>query len=188
MGRRSLDVQLPVGSGTALAAYCHDGSADYHEQQALAGYALRVAQGVWVGVAARWLHTGISDAHYESRQWLAPSALLRVDVGRSELTLVGGTRPWDDEHLWRLHLQAAYSPMPQLTTLAEVEREECTRLRLGMEYAIDECWMLRAGMATQPVVLTFGAGLRRGMLAIDLAVEAHNTLGLTPSTSLSLWF
>ena len=57
-----------------------------------------------------------------------------------------------------------------------------------MEYTIVEGWLLRSGLATRPVVLTFGVGARGRYGSIDIAVEVHDALGITPQTSLSLWF
>lgn len=184
---KTLSLQLPLGAGTALAAYSHRGTVDYHEQQAMAAYVMPLTNGLRAGMSARWLQRGTSDAHYESRQWLAPSALLQASWQATSLTLLAGTRPWDESRPWRMHLQAAYRPLPQLLTIAELECEERTRMRLGMEYIYD-CWQLRGGMATQPVVLTFGLGMRRPHYSIDLAVEVHSALGITPQTTLALWF
>ena len=185
---KSVGVQLPVGAGTAVAAYSHHGDAAWHEQQVLLGYSLQATPWLHVGVAARGLHRGTGDAHYEARRWLAPSALVQASLRHATLTLVGGTRPWDDRHPWRMHLQAAYRPTGQWLTLAEVEREERTRLRLGVEYVYDGWCALRAGLATVPVVLTAGVGFRTGHYSFDLAVGMHSALGVTPQTSLSLWF
>ena len=186
---KTVRLQMAAGArGTALAAYSHHGDAMWHEQQAVVGYGLQAAEWLHVAVAARWLQRGVGDAHYESRQWLAPSALVQTFFGNTSLTLLGGTRPWDSDRPWRWHLQAAYRPLPQWTAVAEWEGEERTRMRLGMEYAYDGSWFLRAGMATRPVVLIFGIGARRRHWSADLAVEVHSVLGITPQTSLSLWF
>ena len=187
LSERSLSLRLRAGSGGLLAAYSHQGDADWHGQQATFGYGLPLTEWLHAAVALRWLHRGLGDAHYDSHFWLAPSALLQATFGRTTFTLLGGTRPWDEEHPWRLHLQAAYRPLPHLLTLAEVETEEAVRLRLGMEYNY-EAWYLRAGMATRPTVLAFGIGMRQQHLGVDLACEVHSVLGITPQTSLSLWF
>lgn len=189
MADKSLQLQLPFGKrGTALAAYVHHGDAAWHEQQAVAAYGMWVAEWLHVAVAARWMHRGVDDVHYRSTQWLAPSAVVRASWQHSSLTLLAGSRPWDDAHPWRLHLQASYRPLPRWLAVVELEREECTRLRMGVEYGFDASWFLRAGLATQPLLLTFGAGGRWKNYSADLAVGVHSALGITPQTSLSLWF
>lgn len=186
---KSLRLQVAAGrTGTVLAAYSHHGDITWHEQQAGLGYGLRAASWLHVAVMARWLSRGTDDAHYERHQWLTPSALAQVSLRNTTLTLLGGTRPWDERNPWRWHLQAAYRPFKQWLAIAEVEEEDRIRLRMGMEYAYDGRWFLRAGMATRPVVMTFGAGIRLRHGSIDVAVEVHDALGVTPQTSLSLWF
>lgn len=189
MADKQLHLQLPTGSlGTAVARYAHNGNADYHEQQLMLGYALRVNEWLHVGVAGRWLHLGTSDPHYRPQQWLAASALLRASLGRSALTFVAGTRPWDEQQRWRLHLQASYRPASSLLTVFELEQEERLRLRMGMEYRLHEMFYFRVGMASHPTLLTFGFGARWQHYSVDLAAEVHSNLGLTPHTTLTLWF
>ena len=190
MADKSLRMVWPTGkTGAVLANYLHHGYSDYHEQQATAGYAIRATEWLHVGVAARYLHLGTSDGHYPAQQWLAASALLQASLGsHTVLMLTAGNRPWDSVRPYRLHVQAQYRPLPHLLTVVEAESEEQERLRMGMEYGYREQFFLRTGLATRPLLLTFGLGFRQPHYTIDLAVEVHNALGLTPHTSLTLWF
>lgn len=186
---KSLRLQLPVGDGGTLRlAYEHRGTVDYHEQQLAAAYALRVSEWLRVGVSARGLHLGTSDAHYAPHRWLAAAALLQASAGRTTLTLLAGSRPWDEVATWRLHLQAAYRPSDRWLTVVELEREEVVRWRMGMEYAAAEYIRLRAGLATRPTLLTLGVGFRWAQFELDLAARMHAALGVTPQISLALWF
>ena len=69
-----------------------------------------------------------------------------------------------------------------------MESEERMRFRLGAEYRYEKYLFFRAGMATAPLTLTFGLGFMHEIYRIDLAVEHHNILGLTPQISFGLWF
>ncbi len=191
LAAKSIALQWNAGAaGTMVAMYEHNGNIDYHEQQAAAGYVLRVAPWLYVGVAGRYLHLGTSDAYYTPQQWLAASALVQAEVGKStSLTLLAGTRPWDSDQPYRLHFQVGYRPLPILRTLVELEKEDCLRWRFGMEYCYNGQCFLRMGMATQPTVFTFGVGARLWQrYALDLAIEAHNALGITPHLTLMLCF
>lgn len=188
---KTVRLQMVGGrQGTVLAAWSHRGNSAWHEQQLALGYGMQITTWLHAAVGARLLLRGTDDAHYEHRQWLAPSALLQASWQNTQLTLLAGTRPWDTDrlHPWRIHLQAAYHPLPQWLAIAEWEHEERSRLRIGMEYAYEGCWFLRAGMATHPAVFTFGIGTRQYCFSIDLSVEVHDALGITPQTSLALWF
>lgn len=115
--------------------------------------------------------------------------MLLAKVGnRTSVNLLAGTRPWDRVHPYRVHLQATYRPLPQLLTIVEAESEDRTRLRIGMEYRYENLCFVRTGFSTSPIAFTFGLGTRQRRYAIDLAVEAHSALGITPQTSLTLWF
>ena len=190
MAYKHLDLVWPTGAtGAAVAGYRHYGNLDYHEQQVTGGYAVRAASWLHVGVAMRYLHLGTSDACYRPQQWLAGSVLLHAQAGGSTtLTVAAGSRPWDDSRPYLWHLTATYRPLPQLITVVEAESEERLRFRLGMEYSYRERIFVRTGFATQPVVLGFGLGIRQPHYAIDLAVDVHNVLGITPHTTLTLWF
>ena len=190
MASKSIEAVWPTGqTGVLGASYCRTGGKDYHEQSSTLGYALRAAPWLNVGVAAHYLHIGTSDAYYETMQWLAASAMVQATVyGRVSFTLLGGTRPWDRNRPWRAHAQMAYRPMRQVLTVVEAESEERVRLRFGMEYCYRELLFFRAGMATNPVSATFGIGVRYRMLGIDIGAETHRVLGITPQTSLTLWF
>ena len=174
--------------GTVAAAYHHFGNTDYHEQQLGAAYLLRATEWLHVGVAARYLHVGTADAHYRPQQWLGADVLLQATPGgNTTLAALAGTRPWDPQQPWRMLAVVAYRPLPQLLTAVGAEREEQLRMRMGLEYCYHECCFVRTGFATNPMVFTFGLGLRQQRYSIDLAVEVHNTLGITPQTTLVLW-
>lgn len=189
MADKSLRVVWPTAeAGTVTASYLHHGNLDYHEQQLEAGYTLRVTEWMHAAVSARYLHLGTSDGHYPSQRWLGATAMLYGHFGTTQVVLMARTRPWDSTQRFGLHLTAAYQASPLLLTAVEVESEERMRVRMGMEYCYEQRWFMRAGMATNPMTFTFGLGLKPKNYAIDLGVEVHSTLGLTPHTSLTLWF
>lgn len=189
MADKRLTLLYPTGKvGLASATYMHHGTLDYHEQQASAGYALRATEWLLVGVGGTWLNVGTSDPHYTPQHWLAATAYLQATIGHTCLSALGGTRPWDATHPFKLHLQAQYSVVSSLLTVVEFEMEECARLRMGMEYNYENRVLLRAGMATAPLLATFGIGFRHNVFRVDLGAEVHQTLGITPHTTLTICF
>ncbi len=175
--------------GFVEGAYLFFGDLDYNEQQALLGFRQRVEEWATVGVRARYCRQATGDGYYEPQQWVGLSAWTRVELGRSvSLTAEGGTRPWDEERPWMARLSVAWHPVSSLLGVAAVESEERMRFRLGAEYRYEKYLLFRVGMVTAPLMLTFGLGFRYEIYRIDLAVEHHNILGLTPQISLVLWF
>lgn len=187
---KTLEMVLPTGAvGRIEAAYTLHGNSDYFEHQADAGYCLRVTGWLQAGIAAQYLHIGTSDPHYERQQWLSATGSLLADVGQSlRMSVMAGSCPGTDSHRYRLMMQGAYRPLPQLLTMVAAEYQALWRVRFGMEYCYSGSVFIRAGMATNPITAAVGLGLRYRNYSFDLGAELHNTLGLTPSTSLSLWF
>lgn len=185
-----LDAAFPLGErGRLHAGYGHFGDADYAEHHALVSYAMRIGSGIEVGIGANYHLQAIADGRYDNHHYLSPAAMARITF-TPRLQLVGllGTRPWDEARPWRMHVGIAYRAVNRLLTLVEVESEECWRLRLGAEYCYRQHFFFRAGLATAPLVLTAGAGIYYNRYLVDLSVENHPVLGLTPQIGLAVCF
>lgn len=189
MADKRLSLLWPTGeAGLATATYMHHGNLDYHEQQAAFGYALCPMEWLLVGVGGKWLNVGTSDPYYTPQHWLAATAYMQASLSRTRLAMLVGTRPWDAKRLYRLHMQAQYAVRNNLLTVVELELEECARMRMGMEYDFENRLFFRAGISTAPLVATFGLGIRHHYFNIDLGAETHQTLGVTPHTSIKICF
>ncbi len=189
MATRTMDVVWMLGDrGRVEAEYAHFGDRIYHEQQVVAGYSMWVTDWLSTGLRGRYLRMATGNAHYLPQQWLAAEVSMQAIVGdRLMLYAEGGSRPWDKEKPWMARIGMAYKAVEGLTTLVELDSDECMRLRAGTEYCYREHYFVRMGMATHPIIITFGLGMRRGIYGIDLAVESHEYLGVTPQISISLW-
>lgn len=185
-----LDASFPLGGrGHLHAGYSHFGDADYAEHQALAGYAMQIGNRVEVGIEAHYHLQAIADGHYDNHHYLSPAAMARISLApRLVLSGLVGTRPWDGERPWRMHVGMAYRAVNRLLTLLEVESEDCWRLRLGAEYCYRQHFFFRAGLATAPLVVTAGGGIYYDRYLVDISVESHPVLGLTPQIGLAICF
>jgi hypothetical protein len=82
----------------------------------------------------------------------------------------------------------AYMPSGKASFALELEKDVDFPLRLkgGVEYRPVEPLFLRAGFGNNPSMVHFGIGLAIGTaLNVDLASSYHQTLGLSPSASVS---
>ena len=190
LAEKRISLFSPLGKrGYAECSYMHHGTTDYHEQQLSASYRIAATDWLAVGVGARYLHLGVDDVHYQSCQYVAADVVMLLSAGkRTSFRLLAGTRPWDDAHPFRGCMQMTYRPGMNLMTLMSVESEERVRKRMGLEYSYDHFLFLRAGMYTAPLTVTFGVGVRWKNVSCDIAAEAHNILGISPQTTLVLWF
>lgn len=188
MSSKRINIGWNLGSiGWISAGYDHFGDSDFAEQQLIAECGMNVDESVTLSVEGRYCHLGTNDVYYDAEQWMAVAARATLKVNpRLSLSALVGTKPWDDSHPWRMHLNAVCVLSSGLLAVAEIEREDLLRFRCGAEYCYREHFFFRAGLATRPVTLAFGVGLRYGNYSIDIAAEAHNTLGITPQISIML--
>ena len=187
MAARSLAVGAPVGkSGSAAAYYNGFGDEDYNEHQVAAGYGIAVAPLLRVVVYGLYSRVGTADGHYAAQQWLDAGGGIVLEKGRTWGYLVAGSRTWSDERPWMLHGGISFRHTEQILSVMGVSLEERLRVRCGMEYAHERQVFVRAGLCTNPMVLTFGVGYRQRHYHIDISTEVHSSLGLSPQISLGI--
>lgn len=87
-------------------------------------------------------------------------------------------------------LGVAYLPSKQLRLTAELEKdlERPFNARFGVEYRPIEALYIRAGASTDPLLLSFGLGLRLKGLRLDVSTHYHQQLGFTPGLSVTYVF
>jgi hypothetical protein len=72
----------------------------------------------------------------------------------------------------------------------EVEKDLVHKpvLRAGIEYHPAKTFFIRAGVLSNPVTFTLGAGLEFGNLKFDIASSYHMILGYSPQVSVTYLF
>ena len=157
---RRLDVGLAVGLESAAT----EGYASQTAVLVHAGVQGEVLPGLRGGLAARnLLGLGLGDT---------------ADLARSASTVPG------------LTVGLVYTPSERATLVLDADQDLDFGLsvRGGAEVQVVEALALRVGVSSAPVRYAFGAGVRAGPLRADLAVESHETLGLTPAVGVEIGF
>ena len=192
----------PVGT-LALAARSY-GFAERRETRVVVGVARAIALS-----RTRRLDVGVSGG-YESASTenygTVGTPLLAVGVqgdvvaglrvglaGRNLLGIL-----WDDAEDVRHSLATvpavvaglAYSPGPRATLVLDAEQDldQGLSIRGGLEVRPVPGLDLRIGASDGPVRLSAGAGFRTGGLRADVAIERHESLGITPAVGIELAF
>ncbi len=70
----------------------------------------------------------------------------------------------------------------------ELEGEQETKLKIGIEYKIINQMQLRTGFSTNPAQNTFGIGYSQNNVQFDIAIKRHQILGYSPQFSVSSSF
>ena len=83
-----------------------------------------------------------------------------------------------------------YNPNKKVAifTEGEVENEQNSKLKLGLEYKIIKQLQLRTGVSSNPAKNSFGIGYTLNNMQIDIAVNRHQILGYSPQFSISTTF
>ena len=157
---RQLDVGLAVGVETA----------------SVEGYGSETAVLLDVGVQGEVL-PGLR-AGLAGRNLLALARDDDADLRQSAATVPG------------LTVGVAYAPSERATLVLDADQDLDFGLvvRAGAEVFVVPALALRAGVSSEPVRFSAGAGFRSGALRADLAVEGHDTLGLTPAVGVEVSF
>ena len=84
----------------------------------------------------------------------------------------------------------AYRPAPNAVLVLDADQDLDLGLstRAGVEVAVVEALAVRLGVSTGPVRLAGGVGVAVGALRADVAVERHESLGLTPAVGVEVSF
>lgn len=123
---------------------------------------------------------------------LVPS--LRLGLAGRNLLALGRDQESDLRHsaatVPGLTVGLAYAPSERATLVLDADQDLDFGLsvRAGAEVLPVDVLALRVGVSTEPVRFTAGAGVRTGPLRADVAVEAHESLGLTPAFGVEVSF
>lgn len=189
-----------VGFGLQFNSF---GSAQYQEQQASLGCGIEVARGVAVGVQLSYLRSATADSYYPSVDFLSCALGLQWRISQGMALYLLARNPYSfslsqDLMMPPAHYAAglSYYLLPDFLTTLGVEKgmNSPMRLRMGLEYAFslgekeNQVLFARTGVATAPFIYTAGLGYRNSHLGMDVAMQSHQVLGISPQLSLSYRF
>ncbi len=187
----------PRSNGTFSLLLQQHGSEAFGQQSLAAAYALRLSPRMAVGTALRYLHAGSNDSRYPDYHYL--SLAVGVQWRLSEACLIGlslndlypvalAQTEAVAASCPRFNIGMAYRPLPELLATIEVEQRAGSKTKVmgGVEYQPLAGLYLRAGFSTLPASYAFGIGYRKAWWGVDIAVQRHQVLGLSPQLALTL--
>ncbi len=184
-------------NGTFSLLLSREGGKAFGQQSLAAAYALRLSPRMALGTALRYRHAGSNDSRYQDYHYLSlavgfqwrvsQTCLIGLSlndpypVSLAETDAVIAARP-------RLNIGMSYRPLPELLATIEVEQraDSKTKVMAGVEYRPLGGLYLRTGFSTLPMSYAFGIGYRKAWWGLDIAVQRHHLLGLSPQFALTL--
>lgn len=184
--------------GAWLIRYQHFGSSRYHEQKATAGYAISLGKTLNVGAALHYMHSGCADAHYQRQNLVTFSASMQYYPTKDLIIGIKLFNPAmvrfhsNDEIRTAAIMQAgvSYNATSKFVTSIEIEKQTYRRptIKTGLEYEILQNLRIQTGVASNPMRYTFGMNIEMTKMQLGIALQTHQTLGLSPQLGITYHF
>jgi hypothetical protein len=166
----------------------------YRTYRAGIGYALPLSDRFYAGVQLNYLGVQLREPYGTKHGASAEMGLYAkltdnwtlgvavFNIGRMKLADFQ-----DDRFTTLMRLGTGYSFSEQVTVVAEAEKnlDYPIRAKIGIDYQPITPFSIRAGVATEPLELTFGFGYNWKWLQIDLGSAFQYQLGWSPHFSIT---
>lgn len=183
---------LPTSSGTFGMALHYFGFEVYNEQRIGLSYSRLLNEKIAIGAQFDYFSTRIQDYGSAGNVTFEVGLMAQVvDDLRMGVHVFNPIRAGlleDEPFATTLKFGLAYEPGDQIMVIAEAEKEVDypVRFKFGLEYEVVDVFCIRIGGATEPVIASFGAGLKLSdALLIDMAAQYHLVLGWSPAIGIA---
>ncbi len=182
-----------VKPGSFALSVSHFGTSGYQEFHTGISYSRKFGRSFSTGIQLDYLRLGMPE-DYGSKNLISCEIGLQFKPTDRLLAgiLIANPVPvkvtWNPVEYLPVTFCAGISYRFSENFMAVVEAEkELTRalvIRIGAEYQIAGRFSIRAGLGTNPWIVTFGMGIKIGRLTLDIASGYHQELGFSPGGSL----
>lgn len=196
---KSFAFALPVNkTGVFALSATQFGGVLYNETKAGLAFAKQLGEKFSAGIQLDYLSTHIANGDdgyvYGTNNSVAAEGgfiaepLTNLTIG---LHIFNPTRvklaDYDDERVPTImRFGGSYKFSEKVLVCSEMEKnvDQQNIFKAGLEYHVVEQIFLRAGMASNPSLSSFGFGIKMKQLQIDIASTYHQALGFSPQLSL----
>jgi hypothetical protein len=199
LGLRSVAVAVPTTkAGTFGLSTTLFGYSTYNEKKAGLSYAKKFGDKIAAGVQLDYLNTYFNDEFYGSRTSFTveggiiaePITNLKIGVHLFNPTKAK-IAEYDDERIPTIvRFGASYRFSDKVLLSSEIEKDMVYKnvFKTGLEYHPTNVLYLRAGIASNPTLTSFGFGLKLKQFIVDVSTQYYQVLGFSPQFSLGYEF
>lgn len=185
---------LPTKTGTIAASYSYYGFSQYNEMQAGLAYGKSFSKYFAIGLQLNYLHNKIAgnygtaeSVNFEIGILSQPidNLLIGAHVYNPSRSKIG------DENIptiFNLGVSYLFSEKVLFAVGTEKDLRHEAIFKAGLDYRIIEYVSLQAGISTNPSKYSFGIGFHYNNINAHVGFSNHQTLGFTPSFTLSYGF
>ncbi|MCF6240061.1 MAG: hypothetical protein L3J74_01800 [Bacteroidales bacterium] len=197
LGTNTIAMGLPTKSGVFGLNYTYFGYSKFNQNKIGLAYAMQLGKRISAGMQINYLYTHIEGEYGAS------------GVAYGEIGLL--TQPIDNffiaahiSNFWRskytdytdiyipmiFRVGAGYLLYEKALLSVEFEKdiEQDLIFKSGLEFDLDKQFFFRFGMATNPMIFSFGFGYQIKTFKADIAFSKHPVLGYSPAISLNYAF
>ncbi len=185
---------LPTKTGTIAASYSYYGYSQYNEMQGGIAFGRTFSKYFAVGLQLNYLHTqiavnyGTADAvNFEIGILSQPvdNLFIGAHVYNPSRSKMGGE---EIPTIFNLGVSYLFSDKVLLAIGTEKDLNQEAIFKAGIDYKLIEYVSLQAGISTNPAKYSFGIGFHYININAHVGFSNHQTLGFTPSFTLSYGF
>ncbi len=186
---------MPVKSGSIGLSIKRLGFSEFNQTKIGLAYGMKLAPNLSAGVQLNTHYVYIAGEYGSTAAFTAEGGLIYSPTDDLSIGFhfINPTRTKLHENeriptLINLGLSYQLGDMVLVTSGVEKNLDANFTYKGGVEFKPIENLYLRAGMATNPSLLTFGLGYKIQSIQMDLAFSHHEILGYTPHFSISYKF
>lgn len=191
----SLGGCIPVKPGTIGVGITQFGYNQFTQSRLGLSYGMMLSKNISAGIGINY-HTIHLAGGYGNSECLTVEGgiiyqpLTKITIGAHVFNPTRSSFDRNETLPTTFGIGLAYHPVESVLILVQGDDNTLSSpmLRAGVEYSPIKRLSFRAGMASNPMSLSFGLGWRAKSISIDLAFSYHRVLGYTPYISLSYTF
>jgi hypothetical protein len=194
LGTSNFSIAVPnkwVDFGAAVSFYGFD---KFNQQRFVLSAAKKLAPTLALGVQLNYLNTSIGE-YGNSGAWVLGAGIVYQPISKIKVAFMlfnpnqqQLSNKVSDNVPTYARFGLSYKVNEKVDVLVESEQglEQKTIFRSGIKYHLNKRIAFGFGASSQPVLLSFGTTIQANKLAIDLAAQVHQVLGIIPQFSLRL--
>ena len=191
---QGLAFALPTKTGTIGASYSYYGYSQYNEMQAGLAFGRNFTKYFSLGIQINYLHTqiagnygSINTVNFEIGILSQPIENLYIGahVYNPSQSKMGEEKI---PTIYNLGISYLFSEKVMFAMGTEKDLEHEAIFKAGLDYQLIEFISLQAGISTNPSKYSFGVGFHYKLINANIGFLKHQTLGFTPSFTLSYGF
>lgn len=185
---------LPTKTGTISASYSYYGFSQYNESQVGIAFGRSFTKYFAIGIQLNYLHTHIAGDYGNASSVNFEIGILSQPIDNffigAHIYNPSYTKMKDEDVPTILKIGASYLFSDKLLLGVETESDMKNKaiFKTGLNYYLIEAVSLQAGISTNPSIYSFGVGFHLKTIHANVGFQKHQTLGFTPSFTLSYGF